>query len=573
MKNIIALTRVLLKTGGTTSMNTKNKNNSKMKKGISGAGAAILLILCCAPLFFMIMSSARSMYRTFEAAGNIQSAYNMVVVSTLVVTLMISFSFVLSIFFLSSDVERLLPLPIKPREIVASKFIVVNIYSYLMTAMFYLPFIVGFALESKVTFAFVVNAIVGFFTLQITPVFYCSVFSLVLMRLLKNMKNKENFVTYLSFAVMMIFALGWSMFGAFNGASSSDPQMQNNVMAAMMSRFETIDKMMYIFPNALLMTKAFAQSSLLYTLAYLATDAVLIGLFLVIAEKLYFKGALGARDMSSSDKKLSQNKLDKLLTPKNPMRTYLIKERKMLMRSPDFFMNCALMPFIMPVFLLVIFALSFYMASKGDPQAAQQEAFALSPDTIGMIVFAGAFGYSVFVASMNMVTSTSISREGKGYFYMKYIPMDISQQIKAKMRLGFNISAISVLPVVIAASLVCVIAFKAPFELLITAMLVSVFTLIFINSLQMVADAFKPKLQWDSELAAIKQNAVPAIFIFVIYAVAVLIGLLGYLIYMITSGNFILFEIVSIVVLAAAALVTRHFACKFAAHRVSMLDE
>ena len=45
--------------------------------------------------------------------------------------------YVISTFYFSSDVEMLLPLPLKPRQIVAAKFLVVTIYEYFTTAIFF----------------------------------------------------------------------------------------------------------------------------------------------------------------------------------------------------------------------------------------------------------------------------------------------------------------------------------------------------------------------------------------------------------------------------------------------------
>ncbi len=47
--------------------------------------------------------------------------------------------YIISTFYFSSDVESLLPLPLKPRQIVGAKFLVVTIYEYLTTAILYFP--------------------------------------------------------------------------------------------------------------------------------------------------------------------------------------------------------------------------------------------------------------------------------------------------------------------------------------------------------------------------------------------------------------------------------------------------
>jgi ABC-2 type transport system permease protein len=47
--------------------------------------------------------------------------------------------YVVSTFYFSSDVEFLLPMPLKPRQILGAKFLVVTIYEYFTTAISFLP--------------------------------------------------------------------------------------------------------------------------------------------------------------------------------------------------------------------------------------------------------------------------------------------------------------------------------------------------------------------------------------------------------------------------------------------------
>ncbi|HPM00289.1 MAG TPA: hypothetical protein PLS45_10430, partial [Bacillota bacterium] len=57
--------------------------------------------------------------------------------------------YVMSVFYFSKDIESLLPLPLKPSEILAAKFTVAMLYEYLTEAIFLGPILIGYGIASK----------------------------------------------------------------------------------------------------------------------------------------------------------------------------------------------------------------------------------------------------------------------------------------------------------------------------------------------------------------------------------------------------------------------------------------
>ncbi|WP_053240831.1 hypothetical protein [Clostridium sp. DMHC 10] len=113
---------------------------------------------------------------------------------------------------------------------------------------------------------------------------------------------------------------------------------------------------------------------------------------------------------------------------------------------------------------------------------------------------AAAFG--VFIGAMNCVTCTSISREGDNFFIMKYIPVPYKQQITAKILSGIIIALGGHILFVITA----VIVMKLPMYLAILCIILGVFGIAFSATIGILIDIMMPKLEWDNEQKAVKQN-------------------------------------------------------------------
>ncbi|HBN86005.1 MAG TPA: hypothetical protein DDZ89_19430 [Clostridiales bacterium] len=141
------------------------------------------------------------------------------------------------------------------------------------------------------------------------------------------------------------------------------------------------------------------------------------------------------------------------------------------------------------------------------PFVIQEESMSLLSDIgnaaaeYGGVVIAAIFAFVLFVAATNAVTSTSISREGSNLFIMKYLPMPIEKQIWYKIMSGVWISGIAIVLIF------ALLAFlKVPLSILICSLIVSVNGILFSSMTGIIADLLNPKLVWDNEQAAVKQN-------------------------------------------------------------------
>ena len=214
-------------------------------------------------------------------------------------------------------------------------------------------------------------------------------------------------------------------------------------------------------------------------------------LFIALSQKLYLKGAVGA---SISGKKSKSIKNEKgIYTNKKVWRSYLKKEMIMLFKNPIYFMQCVLPAFLLPV----IFAIVFFAGS--DESLKEITQMAINPT----VVLCVAIGINTFLLSMIFISVTAISRDGQNAVFMKYIPVPLYKQIIYKCLPSIIISIIPIVFVIVAISYL-LNYYNVLF--IIYSLIISILISILYSYLMIIVDLKRPKLNWDTEYAVVKQN-------------------------------------------------------------------
>lgn len=156
----------------------------------------------------------------------------------------------------------------------------------------------------------------------VVPLVYAAVLTMLVMRLFKNIRNKD-FLSYLGFAASLIFAIGINVFSR----SIGNFEMQD-IMNLMESQKGTLRAFRTIFPNLPLMTGSLADASFLKMILYIATTAVILAVFFALAWKIYLPAVLGMSETTSEKRILSKEEVTRTVKSKNPVRTYAMIEWK-----------------------------------------------------------------------------------------------------------------------------------------------------------------------------------------------------------------------------------------------------
>lgn len=423
-----------------------------------------------------------------EALG-IQLMFHVICLFTLVFGINVIFNE----FYFSNDIEFLLPWPLKAYQIIASKFTAAFINENMMQFFLVLSCIIGFGTGAKISLGSWLMSIIGIITLPVIPLAYCGVLSMLLMAFTKLIKSKDV-IQKISVGLMFIMVV--VLVGSIGFLQNMDI---DSYVATLASGDQTFFNVMnYIFPNVPLFVKTFHEGSITALIGYIAVNALVIAIMLLLSEKLYFKGVIG---LSSSDSKAGRQDLDKLLAKsiqRKPFVSYFLKEVRLLVRTPVYFTNCIAINFLWPIFAYAMIKISGYKVSV----ARLTHYYAHRDLRILLFFHLGIVGLSIVMAAINSLSSNAISREGKHFSFMKYIPVDYFTQwhVKAFVGIIFPFTGIMVffLPV-------CILL-KIPLLHILFYIFLSLLAVFFIAYMGVYIDSIQPKLIWDDEMSSLREN-------------------------------------------------------------------
>lgn len=486
MRKYLSLTRVLLK----NSMGMMSDGKSKKALNVFIYG---VLAVCMIPLGFtlyMMFNTAMAQLQPLQQEGAVLAlGFH---ISSLV-TFLFSIFLIPSIFYFSKDSETLLALPLPPQTILSAKFSVCLVYEYAFTLIVCVPLYIAYANNAAVGIPYILLALVIFITLPIYPLVLSSIITMLLMRFVPFFKNRDRF-NMIAGILSIILAFGFS-FAMNSGTIAEDPNalismltQGNNSMISLFSK---------IFPAIPFAAEALISSDALQLVYYILITCAALAVLVILGKWLYFKGAIGFSETKSSRKELSAKDFARV-SRHSKVRTYLIKELRLLIRTPVYAINCIGMCILMPIMLLVIFI-------TADADVLLQQLPDITPYLDGMLPYAVLAGMAsgFLFSNLNMISSTAISREGTNISFMKYIPMSLKQQLQAKVLSGILMSVISML-----LTMVCVYFLLPIFPLTwyFAAAAASLITIVLGNYASLALDILHPKLVWEQEAAAVKQN-------------------------------------------------------------------
>ena len=500
MSNLFRLARVLFKGNGLATFGSDSANRKKKRSPI---GNVLLFVFLVVYLTATMVGSALALYDLLSAA-NLQEMMLGLYVS--LGTILVFFSgliYVISIFYYSSDIEKLLPLPLKADEIIGAKLLVTAVYEYLFFLVLVMPPLVVYAIRDGSSFAFYVALIVVVAVLPIIPLCLASILVMLIMRFTPLARNKDRFNLFSS-VLIIVLALSFTFF-----SQSAARISEGDLIDIIQSGSGSIASLTTIlFPGT-----SFASNAL--TLAVSNVTAMLgqLGLLMVVAagsleitmilaRKLYFKGVIGLNASSTGRRRLAAADLDRSRFTHSAFWTYVLKDARILVRTPIFFMNNVVMNFLWPAFFII----PVLGGSEGEGldegiRMLRSEVFAGDRTGAGLAL-AIIFAMFLFVSGVNGITESALSREGKIFYFMKIVPMSWFRQLMAKITVGILFSLAGAL-----IPLILLVVFIQPplwFALALLAILPG--AVLLPNLSGIIFEMFWPKLNWDNEQKAVKQN-------------------------------------------------------------------
>lgn len=499
IKKIIDLTTIFLRDSYQNIDIINTKTHKINKKSI--------FVWMLAILFLAILFLSNNIIKYLVSSGQPEIFLN---IYFLLMAILMIFQTILvctNVFYFSKDLEFVLPLPISPVELLISKFGTIIFKLYISEIMFGGIPIFMYGIRTDASFLFFIYALIVFL---LFPVFLALVVSMIMMfvmKISKFIKNKDMFQVIITFLLMgIVLLVEYKVMGNIIVNNSQIESVEDSQVLEEFMKFnnrikESNKYFLVINPSVDILTKS-NMSSILQILKLIVIDLVTFVVFIFIGKQTYLKDILkNTTYLINKSKKKANLNLQKKCKKKSIKKSYIYKEFKSLFRSPMFFMQC-----VYPVltWLITIIIMSIIIVPKIETALANQEFRNMIGDlSFDITVVYMILGLMQLLFMTSTASLTAISREGKNAIVMKYIPVSFFKQFIYK---GIPQILINTISIVVILGIVCYVmpslSWKYIILIFILAMLLNI-----INSYSMLLiDLLRPKLDWDTEYAVLKQN-------------------------------------------------------------------
>ena len=232
---------------------------------------------------------------------------------------------------------------------------------------------------------------------------------------------------------------------------------------------------------------------LVWIVVYIGLVTIATMIAVMFSSKLYLKSLLNING-NNKKKKYSKAKADRELKQKRYVFMELMNnEKRSLFRNPMAFMNL-LLPVAIPVILVIYLLISI---SELD-QISLNSMIPYVEDYYTQIILLIAFAYSI----TSMYSSVSYSKEGNNNFTLNYLPVSFMKVFMSKVILG---AILNLVPFVVS---IAAILFVVDIEIIsiVYGVVCGVIGIFAINLIGVFIDVNRPKIKWNSEMEAVKNN-------------------------------------------------------------------
>ena len=510
MNKIINLTKVFLKTSF-SNMNTQMGMPSKSNKIVS----KILYVVLFLYLAAIVSLFSGGMVESLKIINQQEIFIGLILLVVTAFCVIQTIFSSINVFYFTKDNEYILPLPLKPYEIILARTNVLIITEYIVTVLIgFIPLLVYGVLTSA-SMSYYLLMFVALVLVPILPILLVSIIVMIIMSFAKITKNKNKFQLIATILVLsIVIALSLS-------TTKLQDDITNEQLAHMLVEANgMVDLLKGYFPTLDYAISSLTSDSIVVALIELLKVLVFtisgVIVYVFIAQKIYFKGLVGNLFSSSSKKKNIKINTNKYNNSKL-YKSYISKEFKCLIRNPVFFMQCLLPAILIPLLMIVMVILQ--MKNSITPQMSEQlnsfngNTFIVACVILGVIQF-----FSMFI----YISITAISRDGKNAIFMKYIPVSLYKQYIYKCIPNIVMGSITSIISIVVANIIL----KLDMLMIVLVFIAAIIMNVAESIILIIIDLKRPKLEWDSEYAVVKQNF-NLIFPMIISMIAIFIIILA----------------------------------------------
>lgn len=488
---VISLTKVLLK-NAFQKMQTETSSNKKRKP----KSMLILYSICFLYLAGIMGFFSYQIIQNLIMIKQEQVFLGIILMGVAMFVMLQTIFSGISLLYYTKDNEHILPLPIKSSQIIMAKTNVLIITEYIMESIIGLIPLILYGILTGAGILYYITMTIVLLVFPILPILLVSLLIMIIMSFAKLTKNRNRFQIIATIILIVVILF-------FSTSIQKTEGTQEELIKLITQANGLVQMIEGYFPTLGMAINALTANNVLTTIGNISililTTIAIYCIYMVLAQKLYFKGAVGNLSSGIKTKKKLNEKV--AFKKSNLAKTYIVKEFKILLRNPVFLLQCILPAVLFPVLFIGI---SLLGANNSGDEEIKQMMQALN--TIGnkesILIGAGVLGVLQFFAMFIYISVTAISRDGRNAVFMKYIPVSLMKQLEYKIAPNIIMNIFTNLVTVILVQ----ILLKLPISYLILIFISSIIIAVLQSYLMILVDLKKPKLEWSSEYAVVKQN-------------------------------------------------------------------
>lgn len=413
-----------------------------------------------------------------------------------------------NVFYFSKDFEYILPLPIRPNELLIAKFINVMGIIYSTGIIFLGVPLLIYGMVTNSPFLYYIFFIIITFIFPILPTLLISLIMLLAVQLSKFFKNKNLFqillvliLTTLLFSFEIKICENLFSEGIIEIKYNEENQIEEAKILTdnLNTKLDILNNFFLENNSCIKILTNVKMSTLIFEgIKILLLNTIFFILFILIGKKIYLKNILKNITYINESK---NKEIEKIKYKTNSSSIIYNKiELKKIIKNPTFFLQCILQFLFIIIIFLTIFN-SFIPTIMESISSKDIEEIGV--DNYKLQIICLILGILQIVFTFNNLSLTTISREGKNAIFMKYIPIPLYKQIKYKNYLHILMNTILIIGVVILFILKdSKIDIVYKIIIFVLAMLLNI-----INSYLLIIKNLKnPNLDWVTETSALKDN-------------------------------------------------------------------
>lgn len=461
------------------------------KKTLGRGALALIVIISIAMLVVMYTWLLAAMMPGFESLGMEWVVLSIALLAGMVFVFFMGLIYLIGMLFFAKDTEFLAALPIPQRTVFAAKFGQVLLGEIGTSALLLLPAFIVFGVSTGANALFYLRCLPVLLFAPCIPLALSGLLALLLMRF-NALWRRRDLLTVIGSILMVVVIMVGQM-----ALTSSVPEDLSNeaIMALISDNSGLLHTIATAFPPSGWAAEGLVSGGGSLWL-FLIVSVLALCLVTLVSGRIYYGGAMAQLETASEKRKVAIN--ERTARRAGALKALFLREWRTVLRTPVYALNGLIIVIMGPLLMLIPLMMQG-MASGDEMEAVFSLLQSAADGRITVLVLAALF---CIIGMISPATTTSLSREGKLYYLLRMVPVTPARQAAAKFLFGYSVAGLTMLMMGLAASLGLGVSPVVMIEGIALGMLATIAPL----ALSMLPDFIKPKLQWNSETEAIKQN-------------------------------------------------------------------